>query len=114
MSTTSDSINNTASSHASSSSSQAPSSSSSSWADALPQAQGLYNPDLEKDSCGVGFIVSINGTRDHKTVADARGILCNMTHRGAVGADIRYYTHLIDLSFFLFNYIPSPSPSSSP
>ena len=25
------------------------------WADALPQRQGLYNPELEKDACGVGF-----------------------------------------------------------
>jgi glutamate synthase (NADPH/NADH) len=30
------------------------------WADNLPVAQGLYDPELEKDSCGVGFIVSIN------------------------------------------------------
>jgi glutamate synthase (NADPH/NADH) len=25
------------------------------WAGALPQRQGLYNPELEKDACGVGF-----------------------------------------------------------
>jgi glutamate synthase (NADPH/NADH) len=25
------------------------------WADALPQRQGLYDPELEKDACGVGF-----------------------------------------------------------
>lgn len=25
------------------------------WAEALPQRQGLYNPELEKDACGVGF-----------------------------------------------------------
>lgn len=25
------------------------------WADALPQKQGLYDPSLEKDACGVGF-----------------------------------------------------------
>ena len=25
------------------------------WADALPQRQGLYDPSLEKDACGVGF-----------------------------------------------------------
>ncbi|RKO91909.1 hypothetical protein BDK51DRAFT_18838 [Blyttiomyces helicus] len=60
-----------------------------SWADALPPPQGLYNPELEKDACGVGFIVHIKGQPSHKIVADARGILCNMTHRGAVGADSR-------------------------
>lgn len=25
------------------------------WAEALPARQGLYNPELEKDACGVGF-----------------------------------------------------------
>jgi glutamate synthase (NADH) len=26
-----------------------------SWAGALPKKQGLYDPGLEKDACGVGF-----------------------------------------------------------
>jgi glutamate synthase (NADPH/NADH) len=26
-----------------------------SWAGALPPKQGLYDPSLEKDACGVGF-----------------------------------------------------------
>ena len=26
-----------------------------SWANALPVKQGLYDPALEKDACGVGF-----------------------------------------------------------
>ncbi|KAI8846077.1 putative glutamate synthase Glt1 [Chytridium lagenaria] len=60
-----------------------------SWADALPQAVGLYNPELEKDACGVGFICHIKGSPSHEILSDARGILCNMTHRGAVGADAR-------------------------
>ena len=25
------------------------------WGDALPEKQGLYNPEFEKDACGVGF-----------------------------------------------------------
>lgn len=25
------------------------------WANALPEKQGLYDPELEKDACGVGF-----------------------------------------------------------
>lgn len=25
------------------------------WAEALPKKQGLYDPSLEKDACGVGF-----------------------------------------------------------
>jgi glutamate synthase (NADPH/NADH) len=32
----------------------------------LPKAEGLYDPTLEKDACGVGFIVSIDGIRSHK------------------------------------------------
>lgn len=39
--------------------------------------------------CGVGFICHIKGHASHKIVSDARSILCNMTHRGATGADAR-------------------------
>ncbi|KAI5295638.1 glutamate synthase [NADH] [Ascosphaera acerosa] len=59
------------------------------WAGALPVKQGLYNPDYEKDACGVGFTAHIKGQASHKIVKDARGLLCNMTHRGAVGSDAR-------------------------
>src|SRR6516164_3391748 len=55
----------------------------------LPPAQGLYDPALDKDSCGVGFIADIKGRRSHKLVQDALAILCNLEHRGAVGADPR-------------------------
>ncbi|OAA67851.1 glutamate synthase [Niveomyces insectorum RCEF 264] len=61
----------------------------SSWAGALPVKQGLYDPDLEKDACGVGFTCHIKGKASHKIVSDARNLLCNMTHRGAVGSDAR-------------------------
>lgn len=60
-----------------------------SWAEAIPPAQGLYDPDYEKDACGVGFVVNIKGKRSHKILSDASNILCRMTHRGASGADIR-------------------------
>jgi glutamate synthase (NADPH/NADH) len=60
-----------------------------SWANVLPEAVGLYSPELEKDSCGVGFICQIKGEQTHKIVQDSKQILCNMTHRGAVGADLR-------------------------
>ncbi|KFH64181.1 glutamate synthase [NADPH] [Podila verticillata NRRL 6337] len=63
--------------------------SNSSWAGALPVAQGLYNPENEKDSCGVGFIASIKGEYSHHILKDASSILCNMTHRGATSADPR-------------------------
>ncbi|GAA5871080.1 hypothetical protein JCM8547_005352 [Rhodosporidiobolus lusitaniae] len=55
----------------------------------LPAKQGLYNPEEEKDSCGVGFVCHIKGKASHKIVSDAKNLLCNMTHRGATGADSR-------------------------
>ncbi|MDO9561011.1 MAG: hypothetical protein Q7J60_05280, partial [Bradyrhizobium sp.] len=41
-----------------------------------PPAEGLYDPSLEKDSCGVGFIANIKGKKSHQIVADALSILC--------------------------------------
>src|SRR5579872_5209544 len=55
-----------------------------------PPAEGLYDPSLEKDSCGVGFIANIKGQKSHQIVSDALSILCNLEHRGAVGADPRF------------------------
>jgi glutamate synthase (NADPH) large chain len=55
----------------------------------VPAPQGLYDPALDKDSCGVGFIADIKGRRSHAIVADALTILLNLEHRGAVGADSR-------------------------
>src|SRR5438874_709320 len=50
---------------------------------------GLFDPTLEKDSCGVGFIADIKGRKSHKIIEDALTILLNLEHRGAVGADPR-------------------------
>ncbi|KAF5100865.1 hypothetical protein D0Z03_000717 [Geotrichum reessii] len=61
----------------------------SSWAGALPLKQGLYDPEYEKDACGVGFSCHIKGKISHKIISDAQSLLCNMTHRGAVGSDAR-------------------------
>ena len=55
----------------------------------VPEQHGLYDPRLDKDSCGVGFIADIKGRKSHKIVEDAIDILCNLEHRGAVGADPR-------------------------
>src|SRR5512140_2308690 len=54
-----------------------------------PPAEGLYDLSMEKDSCGVGFIANIKGKKSHQIVSDAISILCNLEHRGAVGADPR-------------------------
>src|SRR6266446_5938287 len=52
----------------------------------VPPARGLYDPALDKDSCGVGFIADIKGKKSHQIVKDAITILLNLEHRGAVGA----------------------------
>ena len=54
-----------------------------------PDAVGLYDPALAKDSCGVGFVANIKGVKSHQIVEDGLRILCNLEHRGAVGADPR-------------------------
>ena len=49
---------------------------------------GLYNSRYEHDSCGVGMIVNLNGSKSHQTVDDALRVLENMRHRGAeIGRD---------------------------
>ena len=53
-----------------------------------PEKSGLYDPQFEKDSCGVGFLAHIKGKRSHQILLDASNILCRMDHRGARGAEI--------------------------
>jgi glutamate synthase (NADPH/NADH) large chain len=47
----------------------------------FPTKQGLYDPNLEKDSCGVGFVANVKGKPSHQIVVDADTILKNMDHR---------------------------------
>src|SRR6476660_6919918 len=56
---------------------------------AFAPARGEDKDARGKDSCGVGFIADIKGRRSHKLIEDALAILCNLEHRGAVGADPR-------------------------
>ncbi|MDE2365162.1 MAG: glutamate synthase subunit alpha, partial [Hyphomicrobiales bacterium] len=53
----------------------------------LPEAQGLYDPRYEHDSCGVGFVADMKNRRSHAIVEMGLQILLNLDHRGAVGAD---------------------------
>ena len=55
----------------------------------MPVAQGLYDPSKEHDSCGVGFVAQMHGTKSHDIVAMGLQILVNLDHRGAVGADAK-------------------------
>ena len=53
----------------------------------FPAKQGLYDPEFEKDSCGVGFVAHVKGVPSHQIVVDADTILRNMDHRGACGCE---------------------------
>ena len=53
----------------------------------LPDAQGLYDPAQEHDSCGVGFVANMHNRKSHDLVAMGLEILLNLDHRGATGAD---------------------------
>jgi len=53
----------------------------------LPEAHGLYRPETEHDSCGVGFVAHIKGERSHQIVKDADHLGCRMDHRGARGSE---------------------------
>ena len=46
-----------------------------------------YSPEDEKDSCGVGMVVSLDSTARREVVAMAIKALKNVWHRGAVDAD---------------------------
>src|SRR6059036_2146586 len=52
-----------------------------------PPKQGLYDPQYEHDSCGVGFLVNIKGRKSHQIVQQALQILVNLDHRGACGCE---------------------------
>ncbi|KAJ8958827.1 hypothetical protein NQ318_019589 [Aromia moschata] len=52
-----------------------------------PPKQGLYDPQFEKEACGVGFIAAIDGRRNHKIVRDAQRLAICMNHRGACACD---------------------------
>src|SRR5436190_2815143 len=53
----------------------------------LPAKQGLYDPQFEHDSCGVGFVVHMKGRKSHEIVQQALTILVNLDHRGACGCE---------------------------
>jgi len=50
-----------------------------------PARQGLYDPQFEHESCGVGFVANIKGVKSHSIVQQGLQILVNLEHRGACG-----------------------------
>jgi glutamate synthase (NADPH) large chain len=54
---------------------------------AFPHPQGLYEPALERDACGVAFVADLYGRRSHDVVAKGLSALIRLDHRGARGAE---------------------------
>src|ERR1700704_6128576 len=52
-----------------------------------PGKQGLYDPQFEHDSCGVGFVVNVKGKKSHEIIRQAIQVLLNLDHRGACGCE---------------------------
>ena len=53
----------------------------------LPERQGLYNPQLEHDACGIGFVVNIKGKKSNEILLQSLTVLGNLNHRGGVGSE---------------------------
>ncbi|MDY0057332.1 MAG: glutamate synthase-related protein [Methyloversatilis sp.] len=53
----------------------------------LPHTQGLYDPENERDACGVGFVANIKNRKSHDIIEQGLQILKNLDHRGATGYD---------------------------
>jgi glutamate synthase (NADPH/NADH) large chain len=54
---------------------------------AIPDASGLYNPDLERDACGVAMVATLTGVASHSVVQSGITALLNLEHRGASGSE---------------------------
>ncbi|MCB1077951.1 MAG: hypothetical protein KDM64_09010, partial [Verrucomicrobiae bacterium] len=57
----------------------------------LPEeSQGsLHRPELERDACGVGVVAHIKGERSRRILELGLTSVCNVTHRGALNADMK-------------------------
>ena len=53
----------------------------------FPKKQGLYDKNLEKDSCGVGLVAQMNKQASRQIVLDANEMLVRMSHRGGCGCE---------------------------
>src|SRR5215213_4791179 len=55
---------------------------------ARSEAFPLYDPRFEHDACGVGFVANVSGAATHGILQHAVTSVVNLTHRGAVDADL--------------------------
>ena len=53
----------------------------------LPSRHGLYEPTLEHDACGLGFVAHLRGEKSRAIVEQGLDILQRLSHRAATGAD---------------------------
>jgi len=51
------------------------------------QPKTLYNPEAEKENCGVGLVASLKSVPSRKVVEQADEMLVRMSHRGGCGCD---------------------------
>ena len=51
----------------------------------FPKKRGLYDPQFEKDSCGVGLVANIKGIPSREIMDDAFHVNSQMDHRGGCG-----------------------------
>ncbi len=49
----------------------------------------LHRPELERDACGVGVVCHISGERSHRILRLGLDSVNNVTHRGALNADMK-------------------------
>ncbi|GIL79137.1 hypothetical protein Vretimale_16677 [Volvox reticuliferus] len=54
---------------------------------AIPEPAGLFNPENDRDACGVGFVGELSKRPSRKCIKDALMMLQRMTHRGACGCE---------------------------
>ncbi|MFN3002125.1 glutamate synthase-related protein [Mycolicibacterium wolinskyi] len=68
---------------------------------------GLYDPDQEKSSCGVGFLTRKDGVQTHEVIRKLHEALCAVPHRGGMSSEgvgdgagvnldlsLRFFSHL--------------------
>ena len=53
----------------------------------MQENQGLYRPEFEHDSCGIGFVANLKNKKSFQTIQGALDMLVNMEHRGGCGCE---------------------------
>ncbi|PCS23600.1 glutamate synthase large subunit [Candidatus Enterovibrio escicola] len=55
--------------------------------DSVLRTEGLYVPEMEHDTCGIGFIAHLKNRKSHVIITQALDMLARMEHRGGQGCD---------------------------